>query len=709
MLSLALAGNPNAGKTTLFNALTGARQRVGNYPGVTVERKEGTASLNGASVSVLDLPGTYSLTAYTDEELVARDVLVDVLDATVLERSLYLAVQLMELGVPLVLALNMVDELPGRHMRVDAGRLAKLLGVPVVETVGRAGRGVDDLLREAAAYSAKRGKEFRPLEVNYGPDVEPVVLEMTRRIQADGFLTSRFPARWTALKYVEGDEQVMARGLAANPRIHEALAAQVRELAAHLQATMGVDPESVVADQRYGFIASVLKQGVLTRDDMAERLQTSEHVDRVVTHALVGPLLMLAILYGMFWTTFTLGEYPTGWLEAAFGWLSATVEAAMPDGLLRSLVVSGIIDGAGGVLGFVPLITIMFAMITFLEDLGYVARMAYMLDRFFRIFGLHGCSVMPFIVSGGIAGGCAVPGIMAARTLKSPQEKLATVLASTFMTCGAKIPVFAMLVAAFFAEHQAEVMFGITMFAWAMALGVSWLLRNTIIRGRPTPFVMELPPYRLPTLRGVAIHTWDRAWSYIRKAGTTILAVSILLWAAMTFPQLPETQVEMFENMRQTAQAELAGENLETRMATVDAAEAEAALEYSVAGRLGRVFEPVSQLAGFDWRTNIALLGGVAAKEIIVATLGTAYSLGEVDTEDTAPLSERLAADPQWSPVTALALIVFVLLYSPCFVTVVTMAKETSWRWALFATTFNTALAFALAVAVYRIGGALLG
>ncbi|MFP4072141.1 MAG: ferrous iron transport protein B [Desulfovibrionales bacterium] len=721
-ITIALAGNPNSGKTTLFNSLTGARQRVGNYPGITVERKEGTVALKDLKAGIVDLPGTYSLSAYSMEELVARqvlveerpDVVVDVLDTTTLERSLYLAVQLLELGIPTVLALNMMDEVKKKGIRLDSGLLAQILDVPVVETVGRSGVGKEQLLREAVAFAAKRGGEWSPLTISYGPDLEPVLQEMTAKIEEEGMLVDRFPARWTAVKYMERDEQVMASGLQAAPELHARLEAMVDRIEAHTQATLNTTPDALVADYRYGFITGVLKKGVLERDSSVDRIDITRKMDMVLTHRFLGPAVMLLILYAMFKVTFALAEYPMGWLEGGIGWLAATTETALPEGHLNSLVVSGIIEGVGGVLSFVPLILIMFAMITFLEDLGYMARMAYMLDRVFRIFGLHGCSVMPFVLSGGIAGGCAVPGIMATRTLRSPKEKLATLFTAPFMTCGAKIPVFVLLVAAFFSSHQALVMFLITLTAWTLALLVSLLLRSTLIKGESTPFVMELPPYRLPTLRGIAVHTWDRIWAYIRKAGTVILAISILLWAAMTFPGLPEATVAEFDSSRQAVAAQaqsgaLDEEGLQERMLSIDRAQAQAEIRYSLAGRVGTVLEPVTSLAGFDWRTNIALVGGVAAKEVIVSTLGTAYALGEVDPEETGGLSSKLASDPQWSALAAVSLILFVLIYSPCFVTVVAMAKESSWRWAAFSTTFNTALAFGLAVAVYQIGTLLSG
>ncbi|MBU4377779.1 MAG: ferrous iron transporter B, partial [Proteobacteria bacterium] len=374
--------------------------------------------------------------------------------------------------------------------------------------------------------------------------------------------------------------------------------------------------------------------------------------------------------------------------------------------------------GVGGVLGFVPLIMFMFLMISALEDSGYIARMAYMLDRVFKIFGLHGTSVLPFIVSGGIAGGCAVPGVMATRTLRSPKEKLATIFVAPYMTCGAKVPVFLMLTAAFFPNNAAAVMLTITLGAWVMALVVARILRSTIIRGASTPFVLELPPYRTPTLRGVLIHTWERTWEYAKKAGTIILGISILIWAMMTFPQLPEERTATFEAQRAPIVAQLealntdADENamaaLEEQLAQVDNAEAEASIHHTVAGRIGTALEPITRFAGFDWRTNIALTGGFAAKEVIVSTLGTAYSLGEVDPEDTNTLAQKLVNDPMFTPASAVALILFTMLYAPCFVTVVAMARESSWTWAAYSVVGSTVLAYGMAVAGYNLARLLL-
>lgn len=401
-----------------------------------------------------------------------------------------------------------------------------------------------------------------------------------------------------------------------------------------------------------------------------------------------------------------------GWVEQGFALLREGADAVLPDGQLKSLVLSGIIDGVGGVMSFVPLIMLIFLQIAFLEDTGYMARMAYMLDRIFRIFGLHGCSVMPFIVGGGIAGGCAVPGVLAARTLRSPREKIATLLTVPFMACGAKLPVFILFSGVFFPGHEAAVMFGLTLTGWVVALLTARLLRSTIIRGPSTPFVMELPPYRLPTMLGLAIHTGERTFEYLKKAGTVILAISIILWAAMAYPQLPLDTRAHFAGAQHTIEANLEAAKasggdvaaLEEQLTALHGERAERALQHSFAGRLGMALEPLTRPAGFDWRTDIALVGGFAAKEVIVATLGTAYSLGDIDPEDPTPLAQQIRNDGRWTPATALALLVFVLLYAPCLVTVAAIRQETgSWGWPVFSMVFNTLIAFGAAVAVRHV------
>jgi len=705
-IRIALAGNPNSGKSSMFNALTGARQHVGNYPGVTVEKKWGQASLDGLKIDVIDLPGTYSLTAYSQEELVARnfiihekpDVVVDVVDASNLERNLYLALQFMELGVPVVIALNMMDVATDKGIEIDAEKLGKLLGVPVVPTVARKGKGVKELLAVAAETAAlKQG--WRSLDISYGSDVDQALQRLVGKFNGQSLAWSPLSPRWVGLKLLENDPEVM-RQVQQDPGLANELGPLQTELLDHISKTLDDDPAGVIADYRYGYINSVYRQAV--QETRQQRLEVSDKVDKLLTNRLLGPIILLAVLYGVYEFVFWASEAPVGWLEGLFGWMGETMSATLGDGLLRSLIVSGVIDGVGGVVGFVPIIMFMFFAIAIMEDSGYLARVAYLLDRVLRSFGLHGNSVVPMIVGGGISGGCAVPAVMATRTLKDPKARLATIMIVPIMNCGAKLPVYVLLISAFFAAQQAEMMFAITLISWGLALLAARVLRWTMLKGESAPFVMELPPYRMPTLRGLLIHTWERTWSYIKKAGTVILGVSILMWAMMTMPGLPEDQAAQWDSKIQAAQSEEAKQVLEY-------GKGQAELGNSIAGRMGRGLSYLTAPLGFDWRTNVALVGGFAAKEVVVATLGTAYSLGEVDPEEAGSLTQRLAKEPGWNPLMAFGLMLFVMIYAPCFVTVAVIKKETgSWKWALFSIAYTTGLAYVLALLVYQ-GGRVLG
>ena len=705
-LTLALAGNPNAGKTSVFNALTGAHQHVGNYPGVTVEKKEGWADCDGARVQVVDLPGTYSLTAYSLEEVVARDfligerpdVVVDVVDAANLERNLYLGVQLMELGVPLVICLNMMDVAEQRGIKIDVAGLSRLFNVPVIPTVARTGQGIDELLRAVVEVGGQK-QPWRPLEMSYGSDVDQGIVELSALLQGARPRRGLLSPRWLALKCLEGDQEVLA-GIDEGSELGQKLLPVVRRLTRHIQSTLADDPESIIADYRYGFISAITRQAVTAEREI--RMDFSDRVDRVLTNRFFGPVLLLAVLYVIYHFVFWASEGPVSWLESGFGWLGQVVGNALPAGLLQSLLVSGIIDGAGGVLGFAPLIMFLFFAIAFMEDSGYMARMAYLMDRVLRTFGLHGNSVIALIVGGGISGGCAVPAVMATRTLKDPQARLATILVVPFMNCGAKLPVYAVLIGAFFAHKKPQVLFILTIISWCLAMLAALLLRATVLKGEQSPFVMELPPYRLPTFKGLVIHTWERTWHYVKKAGTLILGVSVLMWALMTFPGLPAEKAAEFDKRLEAAPTQEA-----KSVVAVERAASE--LAGTAAGRMGRALTWLSGPLGFDWRTNVALVGGFAAKEVIVSTLGTAYSLGAAESPDTSGLSRRLAREPGWNPLKAFCFMIFVMVYAPCFATVIMIKKETdSWGWALFSIAFNTAVAYLLALFVYQ-GGHFLG
>ncbi len=753
-LRIALAGNPNCGKTTLFNTYTGARQHVGNYPGVTVDRKEGNVHVDGKPVTIVDIPGTYSLTAYSQEELVARselsfgmvDAVIDIADASALKRSMLLTVQIMEMGMPIVLACNMMDEARKAGVHIDMKRLSQHLdGTPCMPLVARTGEGAQEILRRAVALGQKGRME--PLRISYGPEIDPVLGPLEERLAKEKALTNLYHPHWTAIKLLEGDQEVIK----TFRETHGDIADEILEICANTEKRVRevrhATCESVITDARYGYINGLLKD-VVRQDPGKDRLALSDKLDKVLTNVVLGPIIMVAVLYAMFYITIEYGAYPQGWVEDFFGWLGGVVDGAMPDGALKSLIVDGIIGGVGGVISFVPLIAIMFALIAFIEDSGYMARISYMMDRIFRMFGLHGASVMPYIIAGGIAGGCAIPGAMATRTLRSPKEKLATLLTLPYMACGAKVPVFMLLIAAFFPESPAFAFFMVLVAGWISALFVALLLRHTIIKGDSTPFVMELPPYRLPTVFAILLHMWERTWMYLKKAGTVILAISIIVWAALPYPSLPDDMAKPFndkiaqieetiasakasiESLGGTVPPDEEGEEaapaaaeapqspeLAAAIATYKSAKeqltetqnelAEEELRYTYAGRMGTALEPYTKVAGFGWRTNIALVAGVAAKEAVVSTLGTAYAIGEQDPEDAAPLGERMKQDPTFDKAAALSLILFVLMYSPCFVALVVIKSEAgSWGWLIFSMLFNTALAFAVSTVAYHLGKA---
>ncbi len=782
-ITIALSGNPNSGKTTVFNAITGARQHIANYPGVTVEKKYGHVTHQGYEIEVVDLPGTYSLTAYSLEEVVARnflidekpDLVVDIVDASNLDRNLYLAVQFMELGIPLVIALNMIDVAEHRDIIVDHQELSKLLQVPVVPMVARSNKGIQELLNTMVQV-AMAGESWHPLVISYGLDIDESLHEIERIIESSKIYDRKYPSRWRALKCLEGDSQILNL-LKRDPELGNQIKGICESTLRHIMNTLQEEPEGLIADHRYGFIAGITRKAVKRNIEL--RLNFSDRVDKVLTNRVVGPLIMIAILYAMYAFTFKASEAPVIWLESFFQLLARGLSSAIPPGIFRSLLVSGVIDGVGGVLGFVPLIMFMFFTIAILEDSGYMARVAYMLDRVLRWFGLHGNSVMSLIISGGISGGCAVPGVMATRTLRDPKERIATLLVLPFMNCGAKLPVFAMLIGAFFSKDKARMMFLLTLLSWGFALIAAKFIRSTILTGPKTPFVMELPPYRLPTLRGLLIHTWERTWQYIKKAGTIILGFSIFLWAIMTFPQPSDEQTKAFDTQRngltlafldsdeikglinnrqevaelhrlynsyvkggkneapklvkdgernqlyQLAIAAAAwdqGENpasstntmvlkaalkyLEYRKGinNIDKQEHQNALKGTIAGWIGLRLETITRPLGFNYRTNIALVGGFAAKEVIISTLGTAYSLGEAEPEGSGFLSERLRRDPGWNPLKAFTLIIFIMLYVPCIVTVIMIRKETSWAWAGFSICFNLVAAYLVSLVIAQTG-----
>ncbi|MDR2946616.1 MAG: ferrous iron transport protein B, partial [Candidatus Adiutrix sp.] len=655
---VALAGNPNAGKTSLFNKLTGLRAHVGNYPGVTVEQKWGRVSHHGRDLKVVDLPGTYSLNSYSLDERVARDfiinerpdLVINVVDSTNLERNLYLTVQILELGLPVIVALNMMDLAESKGLSLDIHRLESGLGVRAVPLVATSGQGVEALLTLAVEAADSADAAWKPLEISYGRDIDEALELVEARLAATP-LAERTPPRWLAVKYLEGDPAVDTLISREAPEARPELEPVKAKLAAHLRTTADDDIDGVMTDRRYGFLSGLCRAALTkTRKDTRE---LSDLLDRVLLNRLAAPIFFLGVVYCLYWFTFQASGPVVGWLGAFFEFLGGAAERGMSDGPLKSLILEGLIAGVGGVMGFAPLIAAMFIGISVLEDSGYMARVAFILDRVFRAFGLHGNSVVALIVGGGIAGGCAVPGVMAARTLRDPKERIATILVTPFMTCGAKLPVFLMLTSAFFAAHQAPVMMGLTVFSWVAALVSARILRSVLLPGEPAPFVLELPPYRLPTLSGILLHAWERTWSYLKNAGTVVVSATVVIWLMMSFPGLPAEQQAGFDARLAALEAQIEAAAPGPDVAALEAQKASAAqeaesaaLRHSLAGRLGGALEPLSQLIGFDWRTNIARVGGFAAKEVVLSTLGTSYAMSAEASADGAAPADKALEEP---------------------------------------------------------------
>jgi len=691
-IKAALAGNPNSGKTSIFNMLTGARQHVGNYPGVTVEKKEGIFKYAGFEITLVDLPGTYSLSAYSTEELVARnfvieehpDVVVDIIDASNIERHLYLATQLIEMDVPLVLAFNMSDIAEQRGLKFDIEQLSKLLEATIVSTVGNKGKGKTELL-DAIIKTSGQVERQRTHQIHYGEEIEHelAVIE-TLLADKEQQLAEKYGLRWLAVKLLEFDTDITAK--VHSREVLEAVTASTE----HLKGIFADEPEIVMADRRYGFISGACQETIKTT--VESRHSYSDRIDAIVTNRILGLPIFLILMYLVFLSTFKIGKYPMGWLEQFFGWAGITIAGFWPAGSeswLKSLLVDGIIGGVGGVIVFLPNILLLFLAIALLEDSGYMARAAFIMDRIMHKIGLHGKSFIPML----IGFGCSVPAIMATRILENRRNRLTTMMAIPLMSCGAKLTIYMLIIPAFFQEKwRGPMLWLIYLIGIVLSIVVIKVLRLSVFKGETTPFVMELPPYRMPTGKSVCIHMWHRGWMYLRKAGTIILAVSIILWVAMSYPKPSEQSL-----------AGLSSEQAQQKR-----------LEHSVIGRIGQAIEPALKPLGFDWKIGTALIGATAAKEVFVSQLAIVYAVsseeaGGTDGEkSTQNLREKLQAN--YTPLTGFCIMLFCLIYAPCVATVAMTRQETnSWGWALFQFFGLTALAYAVTLIVYQIGNSIAG
>ncbi|MDP2863241.1 MAG: ferrous iron transport protein B [Desulfobacterales bacterium] len=724
IITIALAGNPNSGKTTIFNNITGTRQKVGNWPGVTVEKKEGLIQKFGYDLKIVDLPGTYSLTPFSIEEIVARDfvleespdVIIDIIDASNLERSLYLATQLREIDSKVLFALNMADVARSNGTKIDAEMLSDLLAVPVVFTVGNKNEGIDNLLQEAIKLAETCPEEKEKRNVKYSKDIENAVSKIQNLIEDKVKEKLTYKSRWIAIKLLEDDKIVKERFAGKTGAAGEEILDEVQALRKNLLIHYDEDPEIVMTDDRYGFIAGIIKE--VQTISAKERIDFSRNIDLVLTNRFIGFPIFIFFIWAMFQLTFTLGAYPMEWIESGVNLISSFAGNIVPESLLKDLLINGIIGGVGSVIVFLPNILILFFCIALLEDTGYMARAAFLMDKIMHLIGLHGKSFIPMLMGFG----CNVPAIMATRTLESEKDRILTILITPFMSCSAKLPVYIVLAGTFFAAKAGNVIFSIYLLGIFLSILSGRLFRSTLLKGVDAPFVMELPPYRVPMIKSLLIHMWDRSKMFLRKMGGIILIGSVVVWTLSAFPRDIEYSADYSAKMNKMNQINesfnikiaAAGEEdkeilKKERIEVIGIIENEMNSERSektYMGRIGKLISPVFEPLGIDWRGSVALLTGFFAKEIVVSTLGVLYSVEESDDRDA--LKNALLSSGM-TPLSALAMMVFVLLYLPCLATIAMIRKETgSFKWTAFSIVYSTSVAWIAAFCVFQ-GGKLLG
>lgn len=711
-IKVAMVGNPNSGKTSIFNLASGAHERVGNYSGVTINSKEGHLKHRGYFFTMVDLPGTYSLSAYTPEELFVRktlleeapDVIINVVSASTLERNLYLTTELIDLQVPMVIALNMYDELEQSGRTFDHETFSSLINVPIVPTVGKRGEGIPHLLEQAIA--THRAKEQVHVQIPYGKVLEKSISNLQKEITENSIAGWNMPLRYICAKLLEGDKEIEKR-VESLPNSVQIFARRDKERA-YIERLLREDPESAFTNARYGFIAGGLKE---TLTEKTHKDENTRLLDAVLTNKYIGFPLFFLFLWIMFETTFRLGNYPMEWIEAGVAYLGNIVRGSMAEGPLKDLLVDGIIGGVGGVIVFLPNIVILYLFISFMEDSGYMARAAFIMDKLMQKIGLHGKSFIPLIMGFG----CNVPAIMSTRTIESRSSRMITMFIVPFMSCSARLPVYILFVSAFIPSRGSLVLLGLYVLGIIIASLTAFVFRKTLFKEEDTPFVMELPPYRMPTAKSVLIHMWDRSRQYLQKMGGPILVASIAIWFLGYFPHNSEREAAFDKEVETVetryAQQEMSSEEREVVLAGIAYNRNTEHQENSYIGRVGRFIEPVMRPLGFDWKISISLLSGMAAKEIVISTMGVLYT---GDSEDQQSLQERLQTEahadgsPVFTPLVVAGFLLFVLIYFPCVATIVAIKEESnSWKWALFSLFYSTGLAWLVAFMVYQLGGLL--
>ena len=690
-IHVALVGNPNCGKTSLFNYASGAHAHVGNYSGVTVDASEARATMFGYEFLLTDLPGTYSMSCYSPEELYVRkhlsekmpDVVINVIDASNLERNLYLTTQLVDMNVRMVCALNMYDEFERRGDHIDLKTLSSLFGMPMVPTSFKSGMGVKELFR-AVIQAYEKQESTRHIHINYGHEIEQGIEHIQKYLKADEHIRLRYSTRYLAIKLLEHDSEVLqyvGSHLAEENRPEDRKQLlQARDVAAaRVQEETGSDSETAIMDAKYGFINGALKEAGYKTGSKEDTYRWTHHIDNILSNRFLGFPIFFAILFVMFQTTFALGQYPMDWIDAGVAWLGSWVEDNMADGPLRSMLVDGVVGGVGSVIVFLPQILILYFFISLMEDSGYMSRAAFIMDRLTHKMGLHGKSFIPLVMGFG----CNVPAVMATRTIESRRSRIITMMILPFMSCSARLPIYIMIAGTFFAlEYRSWVMISLYAVGIVMSVIASKIFAMFIIKGEDTPFVMELPPYRWPTAKAIGRHTWEKGKEYLKKMGGIILVASILVWGLGYFPHNDE-----LSNQEQH--------------------------EQSYIGRMGKAVEPIFAPQGFNWKLDVSLIAGVGAKEIVASSIGVLYSGDDSfadddtfsdDTEKYTRLHQLMAADGI-TTLAAYCYLLFVLIYFPCVATIVAIKNETgSWRWALVAATYTSVLAWIVSALVFQIG-----
>ncbi len=735
VIYVALVGNPNSGKTTLFNYASGSHERVGNYGGVTVDAHEARFRLKDYEFRITDLPGTYSITAYTPEELFVRDficdampdVVVNVLDASNLERNLYLTTQLIDMDIQVVAALNMFDELENRGDKLNYAHLGNMLGIPFVPTVASRGKGVNELFLKLIEVYENRDKTARHIHINYGESIEAGISAIQKEIRQPENVQylHKISSRYLALKLLEKDSwsNTYIENFANTKAIEETVQTQIKRV--ETEHHKKEDTETVIADAKYGFIAGALEE---TLKENKHRPQSrSRMIDHVFTHRFLGIPIFIFFMWLTFFATFKLGAYPMEWIEMLVDRLSSAVTEWMPDGMLKDLLVDGIIAGVGGVIVFLPNIVFLYLFISLMEDTGYMARAVFIMDKVMHKIGLHGKSFIPLLMGFG----CNVPAVLSTRIIESRRDRLVTMLINPFMSCSARLPVYVLLITAFFPRHQGSWLFLMYLIGIAIAVLSALLFRKTLFRKKDVPFVMELPPYRIPTLRSVGKHVWNRSGQYLRKIGGVILIASIIIWFLGYFPRNRENH-EKYEaqitQINRSFEQKMASDSLSQsgivkleeehnhQLADVETAAHAENQANSYIGRIGKTIEPLMRPLGFDWRMCIAILTGVSAKEVVVGTLGVLYQSDRNENGDhslVSKLQHQVHTDgpnigtPTFTPLIAFTFMLFILVYFPCIGVVSAISRESgSWKWAAFTVIYTTGLAYLLSLAVFQIGSA---